>query len=65
MKDTKQTRSAKTERPVGPNAKFSCCNFENMAQMMRKFCGGEETTFDCCGMMQKMCGTVQEKSNQQ
>jgi hypothetical protein len=35
-----------------------------MAQMMRKFCGGKEGSFDCCAMLEKMCGTDQEKSDQ-
>ena len=65
MKDTKQTKSTKTERPGGPNSRSSCCNFENMAQMMRKFCGGEDGSFDCCAMMEKMCGTDREKPDQQ
>ena len=65
MKDTKQTKSAKTERPGGSNSKFSCCNFENMAQMMQKFCGGKDGSFDCCAMMEKMCGKDREKSDQQ
>ena len=65
MKDTKQTKSTRTERPGGSNSKFSCCNFENMAQMMQKFCGAKDGSFDCCAMMQKMCGTDGEKSDQQ
>ena len=65
MKSTKQTESTKTERPGGSSAKSSCCNFENMAQMMRKFCGGENGSFDCCAMMEKMCGTDREESDQQ
>jgi hypothetical protein len=64
MNDSKQTKSTKTGRPGGSNFKSSCCNFENMAQMMKKFCGGKEGGFDCCAMMEKMCGTDQEKSDQ-
>ncbi len=63
MKDTKQTKSTKTGRPGGSNSKSSCCNFENIAQMMQKFCGGEDESFDCCAMMEKMCGTDREKSS--
>ncbi|UCB50787.1 MAG: hypothetical protein JSW56_08000 [Deltaproteobacteria bacterium] len=64
MKDPKQTKSAKPERPEGSHSKFSCCNFENMAQMMRKFCGVEDGSFDCCAMMEKMCGADRKKSDQ-
>ena len=65
MKDTKQKKSAKKERPGVSNSKSSCCNFENMAQMMRKFCGGKDGSFDCCAMMEKMCATDREKSDQE
>ena len=65
MKDTKQRKSTKTEKPGGSNSKFSCCNFENMAQMMRKFCEGKGGGFDCCTMMEKMCGSDREKSDPQ
>lgn len=57
MNDSEQTKSTKTGRPGDSNAKSSCCNFEKMAQMMKKFCGGEDGSFDCCAMMEKMCGT--------
>ena len=63
MKDSKQTKSRKAERPGGSNSKFSCCNFENMAQMMRKFCGGKDGSFDCCAMMEKMCGMASKESD--
>ncbi len=65
MKDTNQTNSTKTERPGDFISRFSCCNFENMAQMMRKFCSGEDGTLNCCAMMEKMCGTDREKSDQE
>jgi hypothetical protein len=65
MKDTKQTKSTKAERTGGSNAKSSCCNFENMAQMMRKFCGGKEGSVDCCAMMEKMWGRDREEPDQQ
>lgn len=64
MVETKQRKSAKTERPGGFSFKFSCCNFENMAHMLRKFCGDENGTFDCSAMMQKMCGIASKKSDQ-
>jgi hypothetical protein len=65
MQDTKQTKSAKPERPEGSNSKFSCYNFEKMAKMMRKFCGGKDGTFDCFAMMQKMCATHRDEPDQQ
>jgi hypothetical protein len=65
MKDPKQTESTKAGSPEDSNSKSSCCNFENMAQMMRKFCDGKHGSFDCCAMMQKMCGTGREESNQE
>lgn len=64
MKDTKRTKSTRTGRPGDSNSKSSCCNFENMVQMMKKFCGGKNGSFDGCAMMEKMCGTDQEKSDQ-
>jgi hypothetical protein len=63
MKDAKQTKSTKTEGPGGSKSKSSCCNFENMAQMMRKFCRGKDGTFDCCAMMEKMCGMASKESD--
>ena len=63
MKDTKQKRSTKTEGPGGSNSRFSCCNFENMVQMMQKFCEGKEGGFDCCAMMEKMCGRAPKESD--
>ena len=63
MEDTKQTKSTKNERPGGSNFKPGCCNFDNMAQMMQKFCEGKEGTFDCCAMMKKMCGTASRESD--
>ncbi|MGD8229670.1 MAG: hypothetical protein PVH82_09895 [Desulfobacteraceae bacterium] len=64
MIDTKQTKRTRTEGPEGSESKFSCCNFENMAQMMRKFCGGKEGGFDCCAMMQKMSSTNRDQPDQ-
>ena len=65
MAGTKQKTSASTEETRGSDFKFCCGNFEKMAQMMRKFCGGKEGTFDCREMMQKLCGSAFEKSGQQ
>lgn len=62
MEDTKQTKSAKAERPGGSNFKSPCCDSEKMAQMMRMFCGGKDETFECCAMIQKMCGTDPKQS---
>ena len=62
MKDTKQRKSTKTEGPETPDAKSSCCSFENMAQMMQNFCGGKERGFDCCAMMEKMRGMGSKES---
>ncbi len=64
MNDSKQTKSTRTGSPEDSNPKSTCCNFENMAQMMQKFCGGKDGGFDCCAMMEKMCGTDREKSDQ-
>ena len=65
MNDTKQKKSTKTGSPGDSNSKSSCCNFENMAQMMQKFCVGKDGSFDCCAMMEKMCGTDRDKSDQE
>ncbi len=61
MADPKQTKSASTEGSGDSDSKSSWCNSEQMSQMMRRFCGGEDGTFDCKAMMQKMCGVVPEK----
>lgn len=33
---------------------FSCGNFQKMAEMMKNFCPGEDSTIDCCSMMRRM-----------
>jgi len=65
MQDAEKSKTKKKERSAGSQLKFPCCNFENMAAMMREFCGSGEGSFDCCAMMEKMCGTDQKKSRQQ
>lgn len=65
MADTKQTKSESAEWSADSDFKSSCCSFENMAQMMQKFCGGEHGSFDCSAMMEKMCGEDRGKSDQQ
>ncbi len=64
MADPRQTKSSSTEGSGDSDSKSSCCNSEKMSQMMRRFCGGEDGTFDCKAMMQKMCGVVPEKPDQ-
>lgn len=64
MADTKQTKSESAEWSADSDFKSSCCSFENMAQMMQKFCGGEDGTFDCWRMMKRMCGIAPKESNQ-
>jgi hypothetical protein len=34
-----------------------------MAQMMQKFCGGKDGSFDCCTMLEKMCGMASKESD--
>ncbi len=63
MADINQAKTKKKERSAGSQQKSPCCDFENMVAMMRKFCVGEDGRFDCCAMMEKMCGTDQKKSD--
>jgi hypothetical protein len=61
MPDTKQSRSNNSKKHEGAESKFCCGDSEEIAQMMRRFCGGEDETFNCGKMMQMMqkmcCGT--------
>jgi len=62
----KQESNSKTEEQVKSHGfKFPCCSPENMAQMMKKFCGDKEGSFDCCAMMEKMCGMDRKKPDEQ
>jgi len=63
MVETEKTRSESTKESGDSDLRSSCCNFENMAQMMRKFCNEKDKTFDCCTMMQKMCGSSPKGDN--
>jgi hypothetical protein len=54
MADTKQSRSNNSKKSEGAESKFCCGDSEEISQMMRRFCGGEDETFDCGKMMQKM-----------
>ena len=66
MADTKKTKSASTEGSGDSGLESSCCDFEKMPQMMRRFCGGEDRSFDCGAMMQRMCATLRNQmSNNQ
>jgi len=56
MVETEKTKSESIKQSKGFGSMFSCCNFETMTQMMKKFCDGKDKTFDCMSMMQKMCG---------
>jgi hypothetical protein len=66
MADTKQSRSNGSKAYEGAEFKFCCGDSEEISQMMRRFCGGEDETFDCGNMMQmmqKMCCSTPVKSN--
>jgi hypothetical protein len=65
MVKKQESKSKRREESKSYGFKFPCCRFENMAQMMQKLCGGKDGSFDCCAMMEKMCGTDREKSDQQ
>ncbi len=68
MPDTKQTKSTSTEESWDTEFKSCCGDSEEMSQMMRKFCSGEDGTLDCgkmMQMMQKMCCSTTEKSDKQ
>jgi hypothetical protein len=54
MPDTKQSRSADSKKHEGAESKFCCGNSEEISQMMRRFCGSEDKSFDCGKMMQMM-----------
>ena len=54
MADTKEANSTSKERSEQPDFKFCCGDSEAMSRMMQKFYGGEDGTFDCGAMMQKM-----------
>lgn len=64
MAGTKQNNSSNAEGTKDSGFKFPCCNFENMSEMMRKFCGGEDGTFDCEAMMKKMCCMAPKESKE-
>ncbi len=62
MTDTKQTKSAPKKESQTFGFGFHCGNFKEMFEMMKKCQGGDEGSFDCCAMMQQMCGgTFEEK----
>ena len=63
MAETKETKSKKGfgQREF----KFCCGDAEEMSLMMRKFCSGEDKTFDCRTMMQKMCCVAPDTSGRQ
>ena len=68
MSDTKQSRSNYSKGHKGAESKFCCGDSEEMSQMMRKFCSGEDGFFDCgkmMQMMQKMCCSTSVKSDRQ
>ncbi len=65
MVEKQESKSGAGEESKSYGFKFPCCSFENMAQMMQKFCGGEHGSFDCSAMMEKMCGEDRGKSDQQ
>ena len=68
MAETKETNSTSKEGFGQPEFKFCCGDAEEMSRMMRKFCRGEDKTFDCRAMMQmmqKMCCVAPEKSGRQ
>jgi hypothetical protein len=68
MSDTKQSRSNYSKEYKGAESKFCCGNSEEMSQMMRRFCGGKDKTFDCVKMMQmmqKMCCSIPVKPDKQ
>ena len=64
MTDPKKTDSTSKEGFAGKGFKSCCGDNEKMFRMMRKFCSGEDKTFDCRAvmqMMQKMCYVVPDK----
>ena len=65
MPDTKQTKSTTAKASGNTEFKFCSGDFEEMSRMMRKFCSGEDETFDCGKMMQKMCCSTDKPGDQQ
>ena len=68
MTDPKKTNATSNEGFAGAGFKSCCGDFEKMSRMMRKFCSGEDKTFDCSTMMQmmqKMCCAAPDKPGQQ
>ena len=63
MVEKQESKSEARHQSKSRGFKFPCCSSENMPQMMQKFCGGEHGSFDYCSMLEKMCGTDQEKSD--
>ena len=65
MTKNNETNSTSKEGTGHADFQFCCGDSEAMSRMMRKFCGGEDGTFDCGEMMQKMqkmCCAPSEKS---
>jgi hypothetical protein len=56
MADRKQTDSTKKEK--SQKSGFNCCtqNFEEIQIKMRNFLNSDKSPFDCCPMMQQICG---------
>jgi hypothetical protein len=70
MPNTKQSGSNNSEKHEGAESKFCCGDSDEIAQMMRRYCGGEDETFNCgkmmqMQMMQKMCCGTPVKSDKQ
>jgi hypothetical protein len=66
MPDTKKSRFKDAKEHESAKSKFCCGDSEEISQMMRRFCGGEDETFDCgkmMQMMQKMCCSSPAKSD--
>jgi hypothetical protein len=56
---TSKKHDEKTKKEESNLSAFNCCewNFEEMKEIMKKFCGeGEEASY-CCSRMQKMFET--------
>ena len=67
MTENNETNSTSKEGTGHADFKSCCGDSEKMSWMMRKFCSGEDKTFDCRAMMhmmQKMCCASPEKSGQ-
>ncbi len=61
MTDPKHNDSHSKEETKKDDFMSSCCDFEQMSQMMRKYCGGGKNSFDCGEMMKKMWRGFSEK----